>query len=161
MVTRAAAARESVNAPFPALVEREPATSSPARRNQQSGSLKTMLKKILAALAMLFAVASFAAVDVNKGTAADLDGIKGIGPAMSKRILDARKTGEFKDWPDFMQRIKGVKEKKAEKLSAEGLTVNGQAFGGQASAPAVAKADKAAKPVKAAPVAADAKPAKP
>jgi len=95
-----------------------------------------MLKKILATLAMLFAAASFAAVDVNKGTAADLDGIKGIGPAMSKRILDARKTGEFKDWPDFMQRIKGVKEKKAEKLSAEGLTVNGQAFGGQASAPA-------------------------
>jgi len=121
-----------------------------------------MLKKILATLAMLFAAASFAAVDVNKGTAADLDGIKGIGPAMSKRILDARKAGEFKDWPDFMQRIKGVKEKKAEKLSAEGLTVNGQGFGGQASAPAAAaKADKTAKPVKAAAVAADAKPAKP
>lgn len=121
-----------------------------------------MFKKILAAMAMLFAVASFAAVDVNKGTAADLDGIKGVGPAMSKRILDARKEGEFKDWPDFMQRIKGVKEKKAEKLSAEGLTVNGQAFGGQASAPAAAKADKTAKPVKAAAApAADAKPAKP
>ncbi|MCR8959476.1 helix-hairpin-helix domain-containing protein [Variovorax sp. S2] len=121
-----------------------------------------MFKKILATMAMLFAVASFAAVDVNKGTAADLDGIKGVGPAMSKRILDARKEGEFKDWPDFMQRIKGVKEKKAEKLSAEGLTVNGQAFGGQASAPAPAKAAKAetaAKPVKA--TAADAKPAKP
>lgn len=127
-----------------------------------------MFKKILAAMAMLFAVASFAAVDVNKGTAADLDGIKGVGPAMSKRILDARKEGEFKDWPDFMQRIKGVKEKKAEKLSAEGLTVNGQAFGGQASAPApataataakAAKAETAAKPVKA--TTADAKPAKP
>jgi competence protein ComEA len=162
MVNGGAAACESVNASFPALVEREPATSS-ARRNQQSGSFEIMLKKILATLAMLFAAASFAAVDVNKGTAADLDGIKGIGPAMSKRILDARKTGEFKDWPDFMQRIKGVKEKKAEKLSAEGLTINGQAFGGQASAPAAAKADKAAKPVKAAAaaVAADAKPAKP
>jgi competence protein ComEA len=122
-----------------------------------------MLKKILAGMAMLFAVASFAAVDVNKGTAADLDGIKGVGPAMSKRILDARKEGEFKDWPDFMQRIKGVKEKKAGKLSAEGLTVNGQAFGGQASAPsAAAKADKATKPVKAAAApAVDAKPAKP
>jgi competence protein ComEA len=160
MVTSAVAPCRAVNGPFPALVEREPATS-PARRNQQSGSFEIMLKKILATLAMLFAAASFAAVDVNKGTAADLDGVKGIGPAMSKRILDARKAGEFKDWPDFMQRIKGVKEKKAEKLSAEGLTVNGQAFGGQASAPAAAKADKAAKPMKAAPVAADAKPAKP
>ena len=116
-----------------------------------------MFKKILAAMAMLVAVASFAAVDVNKGTAADLDGIKGVGPAMSKRILDARKEGEFKDWPDFMQRIKGVKEKKAAKLSGEGLTVNGQAFAGQTSAPAAAKADKPVKPVKAA--AADTKPA--
>ena len=102
-----------------------------------------MFKKILAATAMLFAVVSFAAVDVNKGTAADLDGIKGVGPAMSKRILDARKEGEFKDWPDFMQRVKGVKEKNAEKLSAEGLTVNGQSFGGAAAAkPKEAKATK-------------------
>ena len=113
-----------------------------------------MLKKILAVMAMLFAAASFAAVDVNKGTAADLDGIKGVGPAMSKRILDARKEGEFKDWPDFMQRVKGVKEKKAEKLSAEGLTVNGKAFGGHAGEAVAPKADKPAK-------AAAAKPAKP
>ncbi|MBT2333970.1 helix-hairpin-helix domain-containing protein [Variovorax paradoxus] len=118
-----------------------------------------MLKKILAVMAMLFAVASFAAVDANKGTAADLDGIKGVGPAMSKRILDARKESEFKDWADLMQRVKGVKEKKAEKLSAEGLTVNGKAFGGQAAAPAAPKADKVAKAPKAA--AADAKPGKP
>jgi competence protein ComEA len=106
-----------------------------------------MFKKILAVAAMLFAVASFAAVDANKGSAAELDGLKGVGPAMSKRILDARKEGEFKDWPDLMQRVKGVKEKKAEKLSAEGLTVNGKAFGGAAlAAPKEAKASKAAKP---------------
>ena len=50
-----------------------------------------MLKKIAAALAaMVFAVASFAAVDANKGSVADLDGLKGVGPAMSKRIVDAR-----------------------------------------------------------------------
>jgi competence protein ComEA len=103
-----------------------------------------MFKKILAATAMLFAMASFAAVDVNKGTVADLDGIKGVGPAMSKRILEARKEGEFKDWPDLMQRVKGVKEKKAEKLSAEGLTVNGQSFGGATAAKP--KEAKAAKP---------------
>ena len=34
-----------------------------------------MFKKMLAVTAMLFAVAAHAAVDVNKGTAADLDGI--------------------------------------------------------------------------------------
>lgn len=103
-----------------------------------------IFKKMLAATAMLFAMASFAAVDVNKGTAADLDGVKGVGPSMSKRILEARKEGEFKDWPDLMQRVKGVKEKTAEKLSAQGLTVNGKAFGG--AAPAEPKATKAAKP---------------
>ncbi|MGJ7529732.1 ComEA family DNA-binding protein [Variovorax sp. GB1P17] len=107
-----------------------------------------MLKKILAATALLFAAASFAAVDVNKGTAADLDGIKGVGPAMSKRILDARKESEFKDWPDFMQRIKGVKEKKAAKLSAEGLTVNGQGFGGATAAATAAPAKSAKAPAK-------------
>ena len=108
-----------------------------------------MFKKIAAAVAAaLFAVSSWAAVDANKGTAAEFDGLKGVGPAMSKRILDARKQGEFKDWPDLMQRVKGVKEKKAEKLSAEGLTVNGQAFGGAAAAaaPKPGKTAKAAKP---------------
>ena len=46
----------------------------------------------------------------------------------SKRIVDARKQREFKDWPDLMSRVKGVKEKAAARLSAEGLTVNGQSF---------------------------------
>lgn len=108
-----------------------------------------MLKKILAMLtAMLFAAASFAAVDANKGNAADLDGINGIGPSMSQRILDARKQSEFKDWSDFMQRVKGVKEKKAAKLSHEGLTVNGKPFDGATPAADTGKA-KAAKAPKA------------
>lgn len=103
-----------------------------------------MLKKIAAGLAaMLLAVASFAAVDANKGSAADLDGLKGIGPAMSTRIIDARKQGEFKDWPDLMSRVKGVKEKKAAKLSAEGLTVNGESFKADTPAAKPAKAAKA------------------
>ena len=57
-----------------------------------------MLKKLLAALAMFYAAMSFAAVDVNTANAADLDSVKGIGPAMSTRILDERKKGPFKDW---------------------------------------------------------------
>ena len=107
-----------------------------------------MFKKILAVSAMLFAAASFAAVDVNKGSAADLDGLKGVGPAMSKRILDARQKGEFKDWGDFMERVKGVKEKTAAKLSAEGLTVNGKAFSAPAAAPKGPTAKTAAAPAK-------------
>lgn len=95
-----------------------------------------MLKKILAGMAMLCAAASFAAVDVNKAGAAELDSIKGIGPAMSTRILDARKTGDFKDWNDFAGRVRGVGPANSAKFSADGLTVNGEAFKGAAATPA-------------------------
>ena len=102
-----------------------------------------MLKKILAFVAMLYAAASFAAVDVNKATAAELDGIKGIGPAISGKIIDERKKGNFKDWNDFITRVQGVGEGNAAKFSAEGLTVNGAGFSGAAATPAK-KDDKAA-----------------
>jgi len=104
-----------------------------------------MLKKILAVTAMLYAVASWAAVDANKASDAELDALKGVGPAMSKRIIEARKQSPFKDWPDMMSRVKGLKEKAAAKLSAEGLTVNGQSFDGAAPMPA-AKPVSTAKP---------------
>ncbi|MDM0070340.1 helix-hairpin-helix domain-containing protein [Variovorax sp. J31P207] len=113
-----------------------------------------MMKKIVAIAAMLFAVGSWAAVDANKATEAELLGIKGVGPAMSKRITDARKEAPFKDWADFMGRVKGVKDKAATQLSAEGLTIDGQGFGAP-SAPAVAAAKvdpKAAGKAAAAPV---------
>lgn len=88
-----------------------------------------MLKKILAILAMLYACAAFAAVDVNRANAAELDGIKGIGPVMSKRILDERKKGgEFKSWEDLINRVPGVGEGNAAKYSAEGMTVGGAGF---------------------------------
>ena len=104
-----------------------------------------MFKKILAVTALFLATASTAAVDANKGAAADFDALKGVGPAMSKRIVEARRQGEFKDWADFMQRVKGMKEKTAAKLSGEGLTVNGQAF---KSAGNTAAAKSEARPVK-------------
>ena len=88
-----------------------------------------MLKKILAVLALLYAAASFAAVDVNKATAAELDGVKGIGPSTSKTIVEERKKhGEFKSWEDFIARTKGIGETKASSLSKEGLTVNGAEY---------------------------------
>ena len=91
-----------------------------------------MLKKILAVLVMLYAALAMAAVDVNKATDAELDGIKGIGPAITKLITTERKKGEFKSWQDFIDRVKGVGEKSAVKLSENGLTVNGQSFKGAA-----------------------------
>lgn len=87
-----------------------------------------MFKKFLAAVVMLSATLAMAAVDINKASDADLDGIKGIGPATSKLIATERKKGEFKDWNDLISRVKGIGEARATKLSAEGLTVNGAAF---------------------------------
>ena len=87
-----------------------------------------MFKQILIALALCCASGAFAAVDVNQASVAELDGIKGIGPAMSSRILDERKKGPFKDWGDLMARVKGVGQASAARLSAEGLTVGGTSF---------------------------------
>jgi competence protein ComEA len=87
-----------------------------------------MLKKILTSLLSLLAAASFAAVDINTATVADLDSIKGIGPSTSAKILEARKASTFKNWSDLIQRVPGIGDKRAAKLSSEGLTVNGEAF---------------------------------
>ena len=104
-----------------------------------------MLKRILAIITMLYAAIAFAAVDVNKATPAELDGIKGIGPAISTRILDERKKGNFKDWNDFIARVKGMGEGNAAKFSTEGLTVNGAGFKGAAAAPTAKEDAKKAK----------------
>ena len=100
-----------------------------------------MLKKLLAIALALFAAATFAAVDANKATQAELETVKGIGPAIATKILDERKKGSFKDWNDMVDRVKGVGEGNAAKFSAEGLTVNGAGFKGAAAAPAMAKKD--------------------
>ena len=110
-----------------------------------------MLKKILAVLVMLYAAACFAAVDVNKATAVELDGVKGIGPAFSAKIVDERKKGNFKDWNDLVNRVKGVGDKSAAKLSKAGLTVSGASFSGAApaaAAPAAPAAPAVVTPVK-------------
>ena len=114
-----------------------------------------MFKKLLAFFAAMTVAVAFAAVDVNKATPAELDGIKGIGPAISGKIVDERKKGNFKSWEDFIERVKGVGEGNASKFSAEGLTVGGAGYKGAAAAaaPAAKKDEKLAAPAKA-----DAKP---
>ncbi len=105
-----------------------------------------MIKKTLATLMAFFAAACWAAVDVNTATLADLDSIKGIGPSTSARILDERKASAFKSWDDVIQRVPGIGDKRAARLSSEGLTVNGEAYKPAASAATDKKPAKAAKP---------------
>ncbi len=87
-----------------------------------------MIKRVLAVAALFWSVSAMAAVDVNKATEAELDGVKGLGPSTTQLILSERKKSEFKDWNDLISRAKGIGEARAAKLSAQGLTVGGAAF---------------------------------
>jgi competence protein ComEA len=105
-----------------------------------------MIKKLIVAVAAMIAMMgfAFAQVDVNKADKAALDAVKGIGPVMSKTIIDERtKGGAFKDWADFQARVKGVADKKAAALSEAGLQVNGQARAAASAASAASKASAA------------------
>ncbi len=82
-----------------------------------------MLKHCLAILCCGVSL-SVLALEVNTANEAELDSVRGLGPSSTARILIAREQGMFKDWGDFMQRVKGIKPATAAKLSATGLTVN-------------------------------------
>ena len=94
-----------------------------------------MFKKLLFSLLALFAAAAFAAVDANKADQAALESIKGIGPSISGKIIDERKKAPFKDWPDMVDRVKGIGDGNAAKFSEGGLTVNGASFKGAPAKP--------------------------
>jgi len=117
--------------------------------------MNLVIKAILTTVLALLSAAAFAAVDVNKASQAELESIKGIGPSMSVRILDARKSGAFKDWADMQARVKGVRDGNSAKFSADGLTVNGAAF------KAVVADTTAARPAKTTKAPAADKPARP
>jgi len=107
-----------------------------------------MLRRFLAAFAA-FAVVflastglAFAQVDVNNADATQLQTIKGIGPAISAKIVAERKNGNFKDWADLEKRVSGIGDKNSAKFSEAGLTVGGTA---KANAPMTAPAKTMAK----------------
>lgn len=104
-------------------------------------TLNSLIKSFVAVAFTLLAAASFAAVETNKATQAELEAVKGVGPALSTKILDERKKAEFKDWSDLVQRVKGIGDGNAARFSANGMTVNGAAYTGAATKPAAASKD--------------------
>jgi len=111
-----------------------------------------MFRFLAALILAAFAFAAQAAVDANKASQAELETVKGIGPALSSKILDARKAGAFKDWNDLVDRVGGVGPGNAARFSQHGLTVNNTAYSTTAAvAPEKAAPRKAAKPTDAAP----------
>jgi competence protein ComEA len=104
-----------------------------------------MFRILIAFLIAAFAFAAQAAVDANKATQAELETVKGIGPGLSSKILDARKAGVFKDWNDLVDRVGGVGPGNAARFSQAGLTVNNAAYTASADAPAAKPAKVPAK----------------
>ncbi len=92
-----------------------------------------MIRNFIAMLLAVFALNAFAAVDANQASRAELETVKGIGPGLSAKILDARKAGNFKSWDDLVDRVGGVGPGNAARFSQAGLTVGGAAFDGQAA----------------------------
>lgn len=85
------------------------------------------MKKFLMILAAVFAFSgiSFAAVDLNKATQAELEALKGIGPAKAKAIIDYRtKNGAFKS-ADDLDKVKGVGKGIISKIANE-VTIDGK-----------------------------------
>ncbi len=101
-----------------------------------------MFKKVIVTAAMLAAFGqAFATVDVNSANESALRGIKGIGPAKAKAILDERSAhGPFKDATDLSKRVKGLGGHTVERLQAEGLAVGTSGAGATAVAAAGAQA---------------------
>lgn len=87
-----------------------------------------MRKHAFALTLLIAALGASAAVDINQASVADLDGVKGIGPAVSSRILEERRKGPFKNWDDFITRVKGIGAANAARFSSEGLVIDGVAY---------------------------------
>jgi len=93
-----------------------------------------MFKQWVRGLLVLVLSALANAADVNQASEADLLAVKGIGAALSQRILEERGSAPFKDWADLIARVKGVGETRAAQFSADGLTVNGASYPGGGAA---------------------------
>lgn len=67
-------------------------------------------------------------VDVNAVSAAELETIRGIGPALAARIVASRdQGGKFRDADDLRQRVRGIGQANLQRMIAAGLQVSGPA----------------------------------
>jgi competence protein ComEA len=116
------------------------------------------MKKLLLALVACFVAVqfAFAAVNINTASEAELEKLKGIGPAKAKAIVeDRKKNGPFKT-ADDLKRVKGIGDKNFDALKSE-ITVGGPAAAPAPAAKPAAAPAPAAKPAAPAEVKKDAK----
>lgn len=101
------------------------------KRVAQLGLWRVLFRALVNSLIVLTCCTTALALDINQANEAELDSVKGMGPALSAKVLKARAEGPFKNWTDLMKRVSGIRQNKAKQLSDQGLTIDGQAFATQ------------------------------
>lgn len=96
-------------------------------------SARPALVLLLAALAL-----PASALEVNSASQAELEQLRGVGVALSDRLLAERAAQPFADWADLMRRVPGIAARQARRLSEQGLTVAGRRYAGDNPPPASA-----------------------
>jgi competence protein ComEA len=94
----------------------------------RDGARSFFNRRVLGGAMALMLCHAALALEINQANEAELDSLKGMGPSLSAKVLNARAQSPFKDWPDLMQRVSGIRQNKAQQFSAQGLVVNGEAF---------------------------------
>jgi competence protein ComEA len=96
-----------------------------------------MFKKITALLWVFIGtgLAWAQPIDLNKASEIELDGLAGVGPALTREVLRERDKAPFQDWADVTRRVRGIGPQKASRLSEQGVRVQGQAFASQRATP--------------------------
>jgi competence protein ComEA len=85
-----------------------------------------MTRTLVCVVALLGLVDVAAAQEINTATRAQLEQLNGIGVTMAERILIERERAPFTGWDDFERRVKGMRGARAQRLQAQGATVNGE-----------------------------------
>ena len=76
-------------------------------------------------------------VDVNTVSAAELEQVRGIGPALAARIIAARNSGgKFRDTDDLRRRVRGLGDTNLRRMMAAGLVLSPSARIAPVAAPA-------------------------
>lgn len=101
-----------------------------------------MTRQLLAGLiAGLLSVCALAAVNINTAQQAELETLKGIGPAKAKAIVDYRgKNGPFKTVDD-LEKVSGIGRATLDKIRPE-VSLGGPAPAAKAATPPAAVAAK-------------------
>jgi competence protein ComEA len=86
------------------------------------------MARFATAIALCVLAGSASALNIQQATEAELDSLRGLGPSLTAKVLAARAEKPFENWADLMQRVNGIREATAQRLSDQGLTVQGLAY---------------------------------